>query len=246
VRQSRPWTRNPASHGRRSRREPSQRALTLLLIAFGAGIGFSSISPWSDTGVSASTFEVGTGIYLVIVGVMWSAVGGHLAGRLRTKWTGIHRNEVFFRDTAHGLLAWSFATLLSATILTASTAYLAKGAAAGAGALGQAARSINPRNSTSISCSGLRQARPPPYPRQRRIRPAPVQIKRAMKSCGYGPRFAKNQDLDPSDKAYVAQVVGARTSLSQADAHKRVDDVITETKPRSTRHGEALRNFPSG
>jgi hypothetical protein len=38
-------------------------ALTLLLIAFGAGIGFSAISPWSDTGVSASTFEVGTGIW---------------------------------------------------------------------------------------------------------------------------------------------------------------------------------------
>jgi hypothetical protein len=90
-------------------------ALTLLLGAFGAGI-FSSISPWSDTGVSASTFEVGTGIYLVIVGVMSAAVGGYLAGRLRTKWAGIHSNEVFFRDTAHGFLAWAFATLLSATI----------------------------------------------------------------------------------------------------------------------------------
>src|SRR6478672_4436772 len=119
-------------------------ALTLLLVAFGAGIGFSSISPWSDTGVSGSTFEVGTGIYLVIVAVMSSAVGGYLAGRLRTKWVSIHTNEVFFRDTAHGFLAWAFATLLSATILTASTAYLASGVAAGAGALAQAARSINP------------------------------------------------------------------------------------------------------
>jgi hypothetical protein len=107
-------------------------ALTLLLVALGAGIGFSSISPWSDTGISASSFEVGTGIYLVIVGVMSSAVGGYLAGRLRTEWVGIHTNEVFFRDTAHGFLAWAFATLLSATILTASIAHLANGAMAGA------------------------------------------------------------------------------------------------------------------
>jgi hypothetical protein len=77
-------------------------ALTLVLVALGAGLGLSSISPWSDNGVSASTFEVGTGIYLVVVAVMSSAIGGYLAARLRTKWVGLHSNEVFFRDTAHG------------------------------------------------------------------------------------------------------------------------------------------------
>src|SRR5580700_4752978 len=110
-------------------------ALTLLLVAFGAGIGFSSISPWSDTGVSGSTFEVGTGIYLVIVGVMSSAVGGYLAGRLRTKWVGVHSNEVFFRDTAHGLLTWAFAS---------PTAYLANGAIAGGVASSQALSRTGP------------------------------------------------------------------------------------------------------
>jgi hypothetical protein len=59
-------------------------ALSLVLIAFGAGLRLSSVSPWSDSGVSASTFETGTGIYLVIVAVMSSAVGGYLAARLRT------------------------------------------------------------------------------------------------------------------------------------------------------------------
>ena len=57
-------------------------ALSLVLIAFGAGLGLSSVSPWSDTGVSASTFKTGTGIYLVIVAVMSSAVGGYLAAAL--------------------------------------------------------------------------------------------------------------------------------------------------------------------
>ena len=108
-------------------------ALTLLLIAFGAGLGLSAVSPWSDSGVSASAFKTGTGIYLVIVAVMSSAVGGYLAGRLRSKWVGAHTHEVFFRDTAHGFIAWAFATLLSASALSSVTGYLANGAAAGVG-----------------------------------------------------------------------------------------------------------------
>jgi hypothetical protein len=59
-------------------------ALTLALLALGAGLGLSSISPWADSGVSASTFKIGAGVYLVLVAVMASAVGGYLAARLRT------------------------------------------------------------------------------------------------------------------------------------------------------------------
>jgi hypothetical protein len=119
-------------------------ALTLVLVAFGAGLGLSSVSPWSGSGVSESTFQIGTGIYLVIVGVMSSAVGGYLAGRLRTKWVGVHSNEVFFRDTAHGLLTWAFATLISATALASTTAYLANGAIAGGVASSQALSRTSP------------------------------------------------------------------------------------------------------
>src|SRR5579862_3817185 len=106
-------------------------ALTLLLVAFGAGIGLSAVSPWSDSGVSAATFKIGTGIYLVLVAVMASSVGGYLAARLRTKWTGLHTHEVFFRDTAHGFLAWAFATIISASFLGAAATHLISGAAGG-------------------------------------------------------------------------------------------------------------------
>jgi len=119
-------------------------ALTLVLVAFGAGLGLSAVSPWSNSGVSAGTFAVGTGIYLVIIAVMSSAVGGYIAGRLRTKWVGIHSNEVFFRDTAHGLLAWALATMISATALASTTAYLANGALAGAGAAAAQTAQSNP------------------------------------------------------------------------------------------------------
>src|SRR5581483_8597924 len=46
-----------------------------------------------------------------------SGIGGYLAGRLRTKWTGLHTDEVFFRDTAHGFLAWALGTVMMVLLL---------------------------------------------------------------------------------------------------------------------------------
>lgn len=231
-------------------------ALALTLIAFGAGLGLSAVSPWSDSGISASSFKTGSGIYLVVVAVMSSAVGGYLAARLRTKWVGIHTHEAFFRDTAHGFLAWAFATLLSASALSSATTYLANGAAAGfGGTASQATRSVNPAN---IYVDKLFRAGPPiqvaPVP------PSPADSNAANPTAPTGinaaqsraevlrlwtASFRDNQDLSAADKTYVAQVVAARTGLSQPDAEKRVNDVITEAKTAAdeTRKGAAKLAF---
>ena len=63
-------------------------ALTLVLLAFGAGLGFSVVSPWPNSGVSATSFEIGTGLYFIVMAMISSAVGGYLAGRLRNRWIG--------------------------------------------------------------------------------------------------------------------------------------------------------------
>ena len=210
-------------------------ALTLLLVSFGAGLGLSAISPWSDSGVSASTFKVGTGIYLIIIGVMSSAVGGYLAGRLRTKWVGVHTNEVFFRDTAHGFLAWAFATLISATVLVPTTAYLANGAAAGiGGASAQAARSTDPSEiyvdklfrTTPTAASATENAANRDTAASggtqsgaaRNFDSARAEIMRLW-TAG----FRSAEGLDLLDRTYLSQVVAARTGISQADADKRVN-----------------------
>jgi hypothetical protein len=105
-------------------------ALSLLLLAFGVGTGVSWISSLAGSGVSATTFKIGSGIYLVIVVVMASSIGGYLAARLRTKWTGLHTNEVYFRDTAPGLLVWALAIVLSAGLLSAVATHIVSGGAA--------------------------------------------------------------------------------------------------------------------
>jgi hypothetical protein len=231
-------------------------ALALLMIAFGAGLGLSAVSPWSDSGVSASTFKTGTGIYLVCVAVMSSAVGGYLAARLRTKWVGVHTHEAFFRDTAHGFIAWAFATLLSASALSSVTGYLANGTAAGVGgAASQAARSVNPADiyvdklfrpdsaaqPASAPASSTATGSPnPAAPSGANPNQSRAEVLRLWTAS-----FQGNQDLSTADKTYVAQVVAARTGMSQADAEKRVNDVIVEAKTAAdtARKGAAKLSF---
>jgi hypothetical protein len=66
----------------------------------------------------------------VITQWLSSAFGGYLTGRLRTKWVDVRTEEVLFRDTAHGLLAWALATLLMAALVTLGSAATAAVAAA--------------------------------------------------------------------------------------------------------------------
>ena len=123
-------------------------ALTLVLLAFGAGMGFSTVSVWGNSGISASTFQISTGLYLIVVAMLASAVGGYVAGRLRTRWVGVHTHEVFFRDTAHGFLAWGFATVIGAAFLAAPASNIAVG-----GSSGLASTPINPiRRTVGLLC----------------------------------------------------------------------------------------------
>jgi hypothetical protein len=216
-------------------------ALSLLLVAFGAGLGLSAVSPWSDSGISASTFSMGTGIYLCIVAVMSSAIGGYLAGRMRTKITGLDTNEVFFRDTAHGFLAWAFATLIGATALASATAYLASGSLAGlSGLSSQSAQATDPAQvyvdklfrTTKAADNTVAVSAAQNSPQ------TGAEILRLWKSD-----FRKGADIPSSDRAYMAQVAAARTGMSQADAEKRVDQVVVEAKADADDARRAAAHF---
>ena len=209
-------------------------ALSLGLLALGAGLGLSSISPWGNSGVSAATFRNGSGIYLVIVAVMASAIGGYLAARLRSTWTRVHTNEVFFRDTAHGLIAWAFATVLSASVLGAAATHVVAGATAGGLA------SATPQTVSQVYVDRLLRpdgAAPATTPADDTTR---AELTRLWTST-----VAANGDLAAVDRAYIARLVSARTGLSQADAEKRVNDVVGEAKAAldQARNGAAKLAF---
>jgi hypothetical protein len=200
-------------------------ALTLALVAFGAGMGFSAVSPWSGSGVSATTFKVGTGLYLCVVAMLASTVGGYVAGRLRTKWTGLHADESVFRDTAHGFLAWAFATVVTAALLaSAISGIVGQGASGAVQAAGSSAGQSAGGGPLAYFVDSLFRSDSPASPP-----PADAPAQRAE----VGRIFAAdlhNGDLTPSDRSYVAKLVAARTGLSQADAEKRVTDVVNAAK----------------
>src|ERR1035438_7945348 len=95
-------------------------ALSLILLALGAGLGLSSVSFWSNVGMSSSTIGTAAILWLILMQIMSSSMGGYLAGRLRTKWANIHTDEVYFRDTAHGFLAWAVALVITAAFLASA------------------------------------------------------------------------------------------------------------------------------
>jgi hypothetical protein len=202
-------------------------ALTLVLLAFGAGMGFSAISPWSNSGVSSGTFKVGAGIYLVVVAMLSSTIGGYVAGRLRTKWSGLRTDEVAFRDTAHGFLAWGFATVLGAAALSGAATYLVGGAAQG----------VSQGVTNSASTQGGNG-----YFVDMLLRPDPARQGAASPQAGndeaargeIGRIFARSlragSEFSPADLTYMAQIVAARTGVNQAEAEKRVAEVIYQAK----------------
>src|ERR1700675_4981005 len=125
-------------------------ALGLILLALGAGAGLSSLSPWSTSGMTPSAVGMGALIWIMGIEVIASAIGGYLAGRLRTKWVDVHSDEVYFRDTAHGFLSWAVASVVAAALLGSAASSIL---GTGIDAAGKAASTL-----ATTAATGLTQA----------------------------------------------------------------------------------------
>jgi hypothetical protein len=197
-------------------------ALTLVLLSFGAGMGFAVASPWGHSGVSATTFKIATGLYFIVMAMISSAMGGYIAGRLRTKWIGVQSTEVHFRDTAHGFLAWAAASVLGAILLASPANSLIGGTLSGA--TQAAANSAQSSPMAGYVDTLLRPDNPSTQSQPNSSETRAELVRLFMTS------FRDGSDLSTADRDYVVKVVSARTGLSQTDAEKRVNDVVTQAK----------------
>jgi hypothetical protein len=186
-------------------------ALFLILLSLGAGLGLSSTSIWSNTDASASRIGTASILWLIFAELVCSAMGGYLAGRLRTKWTSIHGDEVYFRDTAHGFLSWSVALVVTA-------AFLGSAATSMVGASGTpeaAANKANPGPNAYFVDALLRPNASQPAATDSTRQEVATIFAVSMKQGG----------LSDDDKAYLGQLVSARTGLDRDSAEKRVSDI---------------------
>lgn len=204
-------------------------SISVILLLFGTGLGLSSISPWPHDGVSVATFTVLAAIWLVIVQWVSSAFGGYIAGRLRTKWTGVHTDEVFFRDTAHGFLAWGLATIIVAGLLT-----MGSGSALTTGAQLASASNLTTANNYYVDELFRQNANTDPGSVLGNADGS------AAMTTGLSDKDTRSQAatileetavtgvVSAPDNAYLTQLVSGRTGLAPADAQLRVNDVLAQ------------------
>ena len=210
-------------------------ALSLILLALGAGFGLSAVSPWSNVGASAATVGAAAIIWLILTEAISSAMGGYLAGRLRTKWVSIHNDEVHFRDTANGFLVWAVAVVMTVVFMAAAAATMVGGAATADEA------SLRPGGtSQGVAMEGNAYFVDRLFRSDRAAAPVasggaaqpgidndPMLRSEASRIFAYA---LLGTAASPADTAYLTQLVAAQTGLSPADAQKRVQDTLADAK----------------
>ena len=226
-------------------------AVSFILVAFGTGLGFAIISPWPGHGASATAFTVNAAIWLVVSQWVSAAIGGYIAGRLRTKWVGTHTHEVFFRDTAHGLVTWSLATVLIALVLASSATSVVGGGMRALGGAASAGASAGLQGTAEGPSAGMtydidklfRPASPAAGPGSTAAAAVPGNAGAGASPAGIDtssdPRVEAvfiafngiaHGAFSDGDRTYLAQLVQQQTGVSAQDAQKRVDDFVTATK----------------
>lgn len=206
-------------------------ALSLILLMLGTGLGLSSVSPWVDDGIDQATLGISTIAWVTFTQVLASGTGGYLAGRLRTKWVEVPHDEVHFRDTAHGFLAWAVASLVTAALLTTALGSLTRGGVAigtaantvGASVLlagAETAKSDDPADALAYFIDVLfrRDAGAATSPTPEVSGAVRAEVSRIFLNT------LAAEALPIQDVRHVGQLVMQRTGLSRQEAERRVSD----------------------
>jgi hypothetical protein len=235
-------------------------ALSLILLILGVGLGLSSVSPWAHAGAGATAMGVSTIVWLTFTQLLASGMGGYLAGRLRTRWTEVHADEVYFRDTAHGFLAWAVSSLATAALLTSvigsivgsgvqAGASMASGVASAAGAATSACMASEGEGGSMAyfvdslfrSTEATPAATPESTPSTTASVPSGpsmaggdasnrIDEREAMEIARIFMNLSLSEPLPAEDVRHVGQMVAQRTGLSQAEAEKRVTDTYARAQ----------------
>jgi hypothetical protein len=236
-------------------------ALSLILLILGTGLGLSSVSPWAQEGIGATTFGVSTILWVTLTQLLASGLGGYLAGRLRTRWIDVRSDEIYFRDTAHGFLAWAVASLATAALLTSVIGSIVNGGVqAGASVAGGVATTAAAATAGGAAAAGSEMAKSDSSNGQmgyfvnslfrnngNTTAAGSATVGSTPLSNGASQQAGATSQsevarifmntirtgaLPDDDVRYVGQLVAQRTGLTQQDAEKRVTDTYTRLQAK--------------
>jgi nucleoid DNA-binding protein len=215
-------------------------AIIVLMTAFGSAIGLSLRSPYQ--GPSPKLFYVVLALWFTWITVSCFAAGAYVTGRMRRPIDGSTTHEVHVRDGAHGLVVWAVVVVVSTSLATLSLSSAVKGgadlaksgASAMASGVGLSADPIAYEVDTLLRNDGSAAAsRSASVGNSVTVETSRREVSRVL-AMG-----AANGSLSSDDRIYVARAVAARTSLSQADAEKRVDAIFAQVKTAAEKARDA-------
>lgn len=234
-------------------------SLSLILLMLGAGLGLTSVSPWESRGLDAGTVGIAAIAWLTFTQIVASGMGGYLSGRLRTKWVDTHTDEVYFRDTAHGFLAWAVAALVSAALLTGTMGAIVGGGAkivgtvAGGAAVATATGAASMANGSSavsgssmdyfvnslfrannpaIPASGATDPTATPAPATPSASHQSVSPAQLSEVTGIFANSITTGALPQEDRQYVARLIAQNTGISQQEAEQRVQGTYDKAQAK--------------
>lgn len=204
-------------------------ALSLIMLALGAGFGLSAVSPWSNVGAAASTVGAVAIFWLVVMQMTTSAMGGYVAGRLRSRWISIHNDEVHFRDTAHGLVTWAVGVVITVSLLATAAASMA-----GANTnTGEEAKTAYVQDHYAYFVDRLFRTDHPGAGDRDSLQQA--EVSRAFTHTLI--------DASPDDTNYLIQLVAAKTGLSPSEAEQRVSHTLADARQAEDRVRQATAHL---
>jgi hypothetical protein len=221
-------------------------AISIVLLAFGAGIGLSATSAQPYAGASAKALAVISALYGAVVMVASFGAGGYVAGRMRLPPTAEEVSEADFRDGAHGFAVWALAIAVGGVLAASGIGGLLKTGVEAAATVGGGA-AIGAASNPALGQAAIRLSMTPTdYAIDHMMAPAPGAPAPAA-TPGPGPSVQSHTDLagtmartfavglrtgqlEAKDRGMLVQMVMHQTGLPQVEAEKRVDDVFTELK----------------
>lgn len=219
-------------------------ALSAMLMVGGSGFGLLAVSPWQNEGASGTTLAVGTIVWLLFTQIIAYGVAGYVTGRLRTRWLDTQRDEVYFRDTAHGLLVWAVSVVIGLMVLGATASSVIGGtvqagaALGGTGAAAAISASAGSEGDDGASLDYFADAllRPQGEPRQAPSGELRQEISRLL---AHG--LLQGGELTQDDQAYLVQAVARHTGLDEAAAKQRVDELSARARQAVSDAEQSLR-----
>jgi hypothetical protein len=219
-------------------------AMSLVLLSLGTGLGLSMGSAWWNVGAGAEKIGKAAIAWFIITEILASALGGYLAGRLRTKWVQVHTDEVYFRDTAHGLLVWALGIVVTASFLGAAASSIAGGTTtrtAYSGTAAGAEGSLPNPNAYFVDMLFRSNGSIGSVATTPQTRPADASDgATAERILGHSMALGA---MSAEDRSYLAQLVSARTGLNQSDAENRVSQVFGDAQQSAEKARNALAHL---